>query len=158
MGFTATYPRPEETHPTAKNRVWGFFADPNKTRPANRPQAPQPRRKIDPTTMKTASDVFFYGYSYYDPVTGRWVSRDPIEECGGLNLYGFVGNDGVNFFDALGLLREEAIPSYQNWAQTSLCDCPLTAYVKRARFLIEGKAVKMDFKIEFELPMPGKCD
>jgi hypothetical protein len=27
------------------------------------------------------------------------VSRDPIEERGGLMLYGFIGNDGVNRFD-----------------------------------------------------------
>jgi RHS repeat-associated protein len=43
-----------------------------------------------------------YGYRYYDPVTGRWPSRDPIEERGGINLYGFVGNDGVNKWDILG--------------------------------------------------------
>jgi hypothetical protein len=31
-----------------------------------------------------------------------WPSRDPIEEEGGVNLYGFVGNDGVNGWDILG--------------------------------------------------------
>jgi hypothetical protein len=31
-----------------------------------------------------------------------WPSRDPIEEAGGYNLYGFVGNDGVNSWDYLG--------------------------------------------------------
>ena len=41
--------------------------------------------------------------AFYDPGQGRWVSRDPIEEQGGVNLYGFVGNDGVNKFDYLGL-------------------------------------------------------
>ena len=45
----------------------------------------------------------YYGYRYYDPVTGRWPSRDPIEERGGVNLYGFVGNDGVNRLDYLGM-------------------------------------------------------
>jgi RHS repeat-associated protein len=44
-----------------------------------------------------------YGYRYYDPKTGRWPSRDPIEENGGVNLYGFVYNDGVNQWDYLGL-------------------------------------------------------
>jgi hypothetical protein len=44
-----------------------------------------------------------YGYRYYDPITGRWPSRDPIEERGGWNLYGFVGNDGVNRWDLYGL-------------------------------------------------------
>jgi RHS repeat-associated protein len=45
----------------------------------------------------------YYGFRYYDPETGRWLNRDPIEEAGGLNLYGFVGNDGVNRIDRLGL-------------------------------------------------------
>lgn len=44
-----------------------------------------------------------YGYRYYDPQTGRWPSRDPIKERGGVNLYGFVGNDGVNRVDMLGM-------------------------------------------------------
>jgi hypothetical protein len=43
-----------------------------------------------------------YLYRWYDPVTGRWPSRDPIGERGGFNLYGFVGNDGVNKWDYLG--------------------------------------------------------
>jgi hypothetical protein len=34
---------------------------------------------------------------------GRFINRDPIEEAGGLNLYGFTGNDGVNRRDWLGL-------------------------------------------------------
>jgi hypothetical protein len=46
-----------------------------------------------------------YTYRWYDPVTGRWPSRDPIGERGGINLYGFVGNDGVNWFDVLGLAK-----------------------------------------------------
>jgi RHS repeat-associated protein len=46
--------------------------------------------------------LYYYGYRWYDPVTGRWPSRDPIEEQGGINLYAFVGNDGVNRWDLLG--------------------------------------------------------
>ncbi|MBB5354022.1 RHS repeat-associated protein [Haloferula luteola] len=46
--------------------------------------------------------LYYYGYRYYDPVTGRWLSRDPIEEEGGVNLYGFVGNNGINQADFLG--------------------------------------------------------
>ncbi len=44
-----------------------------------------------------------YGYRYYDAITGRWPSRDPIGERGGLNLYGFVGNSGPCNIDVLGL-------------------------------------------------------
>jgi hypothetical protein len=33
------------------------------------------------------------------------VNRDLIEESGGVNLYGFVGNDGVNLLDLFGLQK-----------------------------------------------------
>jgi hypothetical protein len=42
-------------------------------------------------------------HGFYDPGQGRWLSRDPIAEQGGVNLYGFVGNDGINRQDKLGL-------------------------------------------------------
>jgi hypothetical protein len=34
---------------------------------------------------------------------GRFINKDPIEEQGGLNLYGFVRNNGVNRWDYLGM-------------------------------------------------------
>ncbi|MDF1713751.1 MAG: RHS repeat-associated core domain-containing protein [Akkermansiaceae bacterium] len=49
--------------------------------------------------------IHYYGYRYYDPVTGRWPSRDPIGERGGINLYGMVGNDSVGSLDYLGLVE-----------------------------------------------------
>ena len=39
------------------------------------------------------TDLLYYGYRYYRADTGRWLSRDPIMEHGGLNLYGFVLNN-----------------------------------------------------------------
>ncbi len=61
------------------------------------PQVKSPRlRTFRPVVM-------YYGYRFYDPETGRWPSRDPIEEEGGVNLYNFVGNDEVNKWDMLGL-------------------------------------------------------
>ena len=47
--------------------------------------------------------LLYYGYRYYDPVTGRWPSRDPIEERGGINLYSFGPNSSVNGYDYLGM-------------------------------------------------------
>jgi len=41
--------------------------------------------------------------AFYNPKTGHWLNRDPLGEDGGLNLYGFVGNDGVDWNDVLGL-------------------------------------------------------
>jgi len=35
-----------------------------------------------PAVTENASGLYYYGYRYYDPVIGRWPSRDPIEEKG----------------------------------------------------------------------------
>jgi uncharacterized Rmd1/YagE family protein len=40
-------------------------------------------------------------------MTGRRMSRDPIGERGGVNLYGFVGNDSTALFDVLGMFDWE---------------------------------------------------
>ena len=45
-----------------------------------------------------------YGFRYYNPETGRWLNRDPIEERGGINLYNCVGNNPINGVDLNGLL------------------------------------------------------
>jgi hypothetical protein len=42
------------------------------------------------------------GLAFYNPETGRWLNRDPIEEGGGYNLYGFVGNNPISEFDPNG--------------------------------------------------------
>jgi hypothetical protein len=47
--------------------------------------------------------VLYYGFRYYDPETGRWPNRDPLGERGGLNVYGFVGNNPNSYIDFLGL-------------------------------------------------------
>lgn len=67
----------------------------------------------DHETDETASGMLFYGFRYYDPETGRWPNRDPIEEWGGLKLYGFVGNDGVNWVDYLGLQGGSGVRTLQ---------------------------------------------
>jgi RHS repeat-associated protein len=46
--------------------------------------------------------LVYYGYRYYSPSLGRWISRDPIGEKGGRNLYGFIANNAVNGWDPLG--------------------------------------------------------
>ncbi len=46
---------------------------------------------------------YYYGYRYYDPSTGRWLNRDPIEESGGANLYCILGNQPGQLIDILGL-------------------------------------------------------
>lgn len=63
--------------------------------------------KKNPFTFSTkhtdyATGLCYYGYRWYSPMHGRWISRDLIGEAGGFNLYGFVGNNGVMYYDYLG--------------------------------------------------------
>jgi len=51
----------------------------------------------------------------YDPTVGRWLSRDPIAEQGGLNLYQYVGSNPLNYSDPSGLAGG-AGPVYQGQA------------------------------------------
>jgi RHS repeat-associated protein len=47
--------------------------------------------------------LLYYGYRYYSPSLGRWLSRDPIGEAGGVNAYGACRNDLLTCSDGLGL-------------------------------------------------------
>ncbi len=52
----------------------------------------------------TPSELDFSRTRAYDANTGRWISRDPIAESGGINLYGCVENNPISHTDRLGLL------------------------------------------------------
>ncbi|MBV5330861.1 tyrosine-type recombinase/integrase, partial [bacterium] len=77
------------------------------------PDSPIPPKPVKPSNSSAFNEledasgddvenrVSDYAYRYYDPMTGRWPSRDLIGEVGGINLYGSVGNDGVDQIDVL---------------------------------------------------------
>ncbi|MFA6289652.1 MAG: DUF6402 family protein [Opitutaceae bacterium] len=73
----------------------------------------------------------YYGLRYLNVSTGRWLGRDPIEEGGGLNLYGMVENDPIGYFDPLGLIR----------GQPGVTDLPA---IMRANGWVTGAAL-MDY-------------
>jgi len=61
------------------------------------------------------SALLYYGYRFYSPGTGRWPNRDPIGIDGGLNEYGMLNNDPLNWVDLYGLkqynLKYDLAPS-----------------------------------------------
>jgi RHS repeat-associated protein len=62
-------------------------------------------RRYDESTK-----LHYYKYRHYTSKLGRWLSRDPIEEDGGINLYEFVRNNVLIIFDKYGLKAGE--PEY----------------------------------------------
>ena len=62
-------------------------------------------------------------YRAYDPVSGRWLSRDPIQENGGINLYAYVDEQPTVNKDPTGLApkytpRPQSSPNVQLCQQT----------------------------------------
>ena len=49
------------------------------------------------------SGLYLANYRAYDPQSARWVSKDPIRENGGLNVYSYVGGNPLSLVDPLGL-------------------------------------------------------
>ena len=50
-----------------------------------------------------SSNMYLTLHRAYDPGVGRWLSRDPIGEQGGGNLYAYVSGNPLNLVDQLGL-------------------------------------------------------
>ena len=72
-------------------------------------RATGPMAKVNPFRFSTKyqdeeTDLFYYGFRYYDASMGRWIGLDTIEEFGGNNVYAFVGNRSLSHFDLLGLI------------------------------------------------------
>src|SRR5439155_3305959 len=70
------------------------------------------------------SGLSLYLYRAYDPNLQRWLNQDPIKEEGGINLFGFVGNNPISGLDQLGLwnLWNPATWGVPNGAGWSLLD------------------------------------
>ena len=70
-----------------------------------------------------------YQMRKYRPKIGRWMSRDPIEEIGGENLYGFCGNSAITTSD----IRGQGF-----WPEKDMCKCNqwLTEEVKDLKWLL----------------------
>ena len=57
------------------------------------------------------TNLVHFGYREYEPYTGKWTAKDPIDFGGGdSNLYGYVLGDPVGFVDPSGLILAALAP------------------------------------------------
>lgn len=52
------------------------------------------------------SGLILFGLRFYDPATGRWISKDPAGFIDGPNLYAYLHNNPLNNLDRFGLATE----------------------------------------------------
>ncbi len=52
--------------------------------------------------MDAETGNYYYGHRFYGPRNGRWLSKDKLEERGGVNLYAFNFNNSLSFIDING--------------------------------------------------------
>jgi RHS repeat-associated protein len=57
-------------------------------------------RRLDPAT-----GLYYYRQRYLEPITGRFVSRDPLGYSESPNRYSYVGNSPIHWMDPMGLER-----------------------------------------------------
>ncbi len=68
------------------------------------------------------SGLLLYTFRFYNTANQRWLSRDPIHERGGMNLYRFVGNGPAHRIDPLGLCNPISGPNGPVGAGSGLAD------------------------------------
>ncbi|MFE4109955.1 RHS repeat protein [Kosakonia sp. YIM B13611] len=56
-----------------------------------------------------ATGLYYYGYRYYQPWVGRWLSADPSGSIDGINLFRMVRNNPVRFYDENGFVADDVV-------------------------------------------------
>ena len=88
-----------------------------------------PRYQFSSKEFDSAVGLNYYGYRFYSPSLARFINRDPIEERGGLNLYGFLSNDPVNYADILGLASYDGPSEEEGFAyDLSVGECEIAIF------------------------------
>ena len=93
--------------------------------------------------------LVYYNYRHYSPTDGRWLSRDPIEEQGGRNLYAIIGNNVSKETDSLGKnLIEDSYEEFE-FEFYSQQDLNLCNSYKYGSLLIDNSFVPDDIRKYF---------
>ena len=100
--------------------------------------------------------LVYYNYRHYEPVMGRWLSRDPYFRAQYMNSYLMCLNETPNLFDGLGLWSSVIIETHQNMVRdaakriSSSVKCLENSFSRRSIInAIIGGNVGMDQDSEF---------
>jgi RHS repeat-associated protein len=69
-------------------------------------QSTSNKRLANTRELDSSTGLYSHGFRYYDPIIGRYISRDPLGVADGPNTYSYVHNNPVTGFDKVGLWDE----------------------------------------------------
>lgn len=81
---------------------------------------------------RDATGLYYYGYRYYQPWAGRWLSSDPAGTVDGLNLFRMCRNNPVTFKDNDGLAPNKQGYIYLSFIAPDMVEQPLGYNLPRA--------------------------
>ena len=95
-------------------------------------------------TAEEGSDLYQNVFRYYRAGWGRYTQADPLGAAGGINLFAYVDENPVRFFDPLGLISPVK-PKDQKWRlcnNTELAQCQASC-----RYGMESCRVSQTFRV-----------
>jgi len=107
--------------------------------------------------VDSESGLIYYGYRYYDSVKGRWLSRDPIQEEGGPNIYASVFNNSITLCDSDGRFPVGPYAQGCYYAGALIGGIAGTSYVNGLPCL-EGCNVGIDYNEKTDTITVRKCE
>ncbi len=110
---------------------------------------PAARSHASPKTHVPGSRLQERGHRFYSANMSRWISRDPLGEAGGVNLFMFCLNSPVTTYDYLGLYPGEWIVDCyksRNKVEDLMKKARENYYKKKKDYICcwKGKEVDMD--------------
>jgi len=88
-----------------------------------------------------ATGLVYFWNRWYDPQTGRWLSEDPMRQRGGVNLYGYVGNNPAVSIDTNGLVIKTEGDSFEQ----DMLNGALNAYRNSGNILVKNWINEIDW-------------
>jgi RHS repeat-associated protein len=128
-GFDQTKNVTELFDPTGSTAATYDFGPFGENMTASTPAAALNHFRFSSEVWDAILGLIYYNWRHYNPAEGRFVSRDPIHENGGINLYWLVLNCPTDMSDRLGL-KEYKVPdcTYEVLAEHGFTDATIKKY------------------------------
>jgi len=94
--------------------------------------------------LDVETGLVYYNFRFYSPELGKWISRDPIEERSGYNMYTFCRNNSISNIDARGLSTDKP--------KCRCCcvkDLTIRDIVESSKIFL-GSSFDVDFNLEYK--------